>query len=191
MRLSSAYSSLLKLTKSSSIPRTLAFAVSRCLERSGFFSTFAIFSIGTPSSELQYSWNFSANARPIMSVRATSISLLCNPNSYNIHEGLSVSLISEMPATHEELILTLSRTHPPAILQDVSRLCSFFIHFVQSSRSVHTLSSTSVNLISMFAGTRARYVCTFLARGWKQLNLTRGREKRNRMGFVPLQTVRT
>lgn len=79
--LSAAYSSLRRLTKSSSMSSTVAFAVSRCFDRSGLRSTLEIFSIGIRFMDMQYFWKCSANVTPIMSVRATSMSLLCRPSS--------------------------------------------------------------------------------------------------------------
>ena len=49
----SAYSSLRRFTKSSSIPKIVVLAVSRCFERSGLLSILAILSMWIPLTEEQ------------------------------------------------------------------------------------------------------------------------------------------
>jgi hypothetical protein len=117
--LSSAYSSLRRLTRSNSLPRTVIFAVSRCLDWSGLRSTFAMDVTGTPFSSRNET-KCSAKVTPVMSAMATSMSLLSKPSSCRMSSECQRIMI-RMPR------LTLSRAQPPAILQDVKIPLSCFM----------------------------------------------------------------
>ena len=77
----SAYSSLLRFTKSSSIPRIVVRAVSRCFDWSGLLSILATFFTVRSFWVRQNSTKRSAKGTPIMFSSAMSMSLHCDPSS--------------------------------------------------------------------------------------------------------------
>lgn len=81
IRLFSAYSSVLRLTKSNSEPKMVVRAVSRCFERSGLLSILAILSTWSPLTDEQKKTSCSAKGNPIIDSRAISMSLLGDPSN--------------------------------------------------------------------------------------------------------------
>lgn len=165
IRLLSAYSSLRRLTRSMFNPKILKVAVSRCFDCSGFCSIAVTVPISTP-----FTWAKAvrclANANPMMSLKATSMSLLWEPNNYE----------RDCSSEHRQQFfpgLTLSRTQPPAILHVVEMPFSWCRKWEQPSNSSQTDVSIWVRSILKFSGGTMRGMVEFrrdISRSWFATN---------------------